>query len=98
MTNEKVPVVCDCINWCGDDPWLRDGRSKPCAAALKRQAIEQNAAARAIARFESWANSDPLQHVFNLAKHPNGMGGRTYDELATELCFQAFKAGPIYLK
>ena len=21
---------CDCLNWCGDDPWLKDGRAEPC--------------------------------------------------------------------
>ncbi|MCI5068457.1 hypothetical protein [Acidovorax sp.] len=24
------PDNCDCINTCGDDPWLKDGRSTPC--------------------------------------------------------------------
>lgn len=22
---------CDCLNECGDDSWLRDGRAEPCA-------------------------------------------------------------------
>jgi len=26
------PVTCDCLNWCGDDPWVEDGRAKKCAA------------------------------------------------------------------
>lgn len=21
---------CDCLNWCGDDPWLQEKRCKPC--------------------------------------------------------------------
>lgn len=25
------PDECDCINDCGDDPWLRDGRARGCA-------------------------------------------------------------------
>lgn len=41
-TNPQVtppaPARCDCLNWCGDDPWLHDGRSKPCDAALAREA------------------------------------------------------------
>lgn len=24
--------TCDCLNYCGDDPWLRDGRATPCKA------------------------------------------------------------------
>jgi len=31
---------CDCTVYCGDDPWLKNGRSKPCAsmqAYLERQ-------------------------------------------------------------
>lgn len=24
------PDECDCLNDCGDDPWLKDGRSAPC--------------------------------------------------------------------
>lgn len=24
------PDNCDCINSCGDDPWIKDGRSSPC--------------------------------------------------------------------
>ena len=25
-----VPVRCDCLTVCGDDPWLSDGRSREC--------------------------------------------------------------------
>ncbi|UCV02341.1 hypothetical protein [Dechloromonas denitrificans] len=39
MTTEKP--ACDCLNWCGDDPWLRDGRAEPCAEAKKREADRQ---------------------------------------------------------
>lgn len=21
---------CDCLNWCGDDPWLAKGKANPC--------------------------------------------------------------------
>lgn len=45
MNAEQIKVAkatadtpCDCLNDCGDDPWLRDGRSKPCAALLRRRA------------------------------------------------------------
>ena len=26
---------CDCLNNCGDDPWLKEGRSTPCKNLLK---------------------------------------------------------------
>ena len=26
------PVRCDCLNHCGDDPWLKDGRAFKCQA------------------------------------------------------------------
>lgn len=25
---------CDCINYCGDDPWLKDRKVMPCAARI----------------------------------------------------------------
>lgn len=25
------PDLCDCLNECGDDPWLKDGRAVACA-------------------------------------------------------------------
>lgn len=32
------PVPCDCLIFCGDDPWLQDGRSVPCATKVARDA------------------------------------------------------------
>jgi hypothetical protein len=29
--------TCDCLNYCGDDPWLRDGRSMPCLSYAARE-------------------------------------------------------------
>lgn len=29
------PDDCDCLNACGDDPWLKDGRSLPCERRAK---------------------------------------------------------------
>lgn len=34
---------CDCLNFCGDDPWLKDGRAKPCEALLKVRAAAAKA-------------------------------------------------------
>lgn len=28
--SKDKPVGCDCLNYCGDDPWLKDGRAKHC--------------------------------------------------------------------
>lgn len=33
--------MCDCLNECGDDDWLRDGRAKPCAYRKLRLAMQQ---------------------------------------------------------
>lgn len=30
MANQPAKPACDCLNWCGDDPWLNDGRAEPC--------------------------------------------------------------------
>lgn len=32
------PVDCDCLNFCGDDPLLADGRSRPCERKLAHDA------------------------------------------------------------
>lgn len=28
-------VGCDCLNWCGDDPWLERGLARPCPRKVK---------------------------------------------------------------
>jgi hypothetical protein len=30
------PDRCDCLNWCGDDPWLEDYRAQPCVKFFAR--------------------------------------------------------------
>lgn len=42
---------CDCLNWCGDDPGLHDGRADPCEDRIKSQ---QEAAERALWRLCRW--------------------------------------------
>lgn len=37
------PDDCDCLNECGDDPWLETGRSIPCKA--RQQELAQKGAA-----------------------------------------------------
>lgn len=44
MANDKKPQACDCLNWCGDDPWLQDGRAVPCQERLDRERSEREAA------------------------------------------------------
>lgn len=41
-----MPEPCDCTVWCGDDPWLKDGRSEPCAHKKKADADAARAARR----------------------------------------------------
>lgn len=42
---------CDCLNRCGDDPWLKDGRVDKCNDLIR---IEQEAAERALWRLCRW--------------------------------------------
>ena len=44
MAPEIKPQACDCLNWCGDDPWLKDGRAVPCQERLDRERREREAA------------------------------------------------------
>lgn len=41
---------CDCLNWCGDDPWLNDGRAEPCQERKERErrAAEEKASKAAL--------------------------------------------------
>lgn len=40
----KKPVTCDCLNRCGDDPWLKDGRATPCKARASQQKADRDRA------------------------------------------------------
>ena len=31
------PDRCDCLNYCGDDPWLKDYRAQPCSKFMQRE-------------------------------------------------------------
>lgn len=37
----KALLRCDCINVCGDDPWLVDGRSTPCDGQMRERAEKE---------------------------------------------------------
>lgn len=45
--NSDARPPCDCLNWCGDDPWLATGRSRPCDALTARQRERAEAETRA---------------------------------------------------
>ena len=45
MAIEEKPQACDCLNWCGDDPWLLTGRAVPCQDHLDRERREREDAA-----------------------------------------------------
>ncbi|MGZ8239523.1 MAG: hypothetical protein ACXWTY_16815 [Methylobacter sp.] len=32
-------MKCDCLNYCGDDPWLKDRRAEPCDEKKIRDAV-----------------------------------------------------------
>ena len=36
-------MTCDCLNHCGDDPWLQDGRSTPCDHKVASDQRQQKA-------------------------------------------------------
>lgn len=40
-------MECDCLNRCGDDPWIKDGRSEPCENLLAARLKDQQAKERA---------------------------------------------------
>ncbi len=37
-------VKCDCLNYCGDDPWLKSGKAVPCERAQQQARDEQDRA------------------------------------------------------
>lgn len=37
---------CDCLNFCGDDPWLAKGKVRPCDARIKQ--AEEEATRRSV--------------------------------------------------
>lgn len=41
---KKAP--CDCLNKCGDDPWLKNGKAYPCKSRLRADEARQAAATR----------------------------------------------------
>lgn len=52
------PDVCDCLNSCGDDPWLKDDRSEPCERyKVTEKAVAADSLWRSLKAFENnWVN------------------------------------------
>lgn len=34
---QHAVVMCDCLNYCGDDPWLEKGKATPCEHFIERR-------------------------------------------------------------
>lgn len=64
----KNPVVCDCLNDCGDDPWLADGRSFPCQRRVDQQARERAFAAQS-ARVNAIIAQYAAADIYSLVEH-----------------------------
>jgi len=56
MTKER----CDCLNACGDDPWLSTGKAAPCPHQVARKAAECEAEAKRVRDARMLAASGPL--------------------------------------
>lgn len=73
-----TPVPCDCLNYCGDDAWLLDGRATPCQHAIERD--RKLAEARECAELQkqiaySTARSDIECELLCVAHEPVSSGG-----------------------
>lgn len=51
---------CDCLNACGDDPWLATGKAEPCPHLVARAAAEREAQAKRVRDARMLAASGPL--------------------------------------
>lgn len=45
---------CDCLNRCGDDPWLDNGKAKPCARRASEEAAALHRATAGPIEYASW--------------------------------------------
>lgn len=43
---QELAEKCDCLNFCGDDPWIDKGKATPCAPYKRKQAAEEKAQAQ----------------------------------------------------
>lgn len=45
---------CDCLNTCGDDPWLAKGKAQPCARRAREEAAALHRVTAGPAEYASW--------------------------------------------
>jgi hypothetical protein len=45
---------CDCLNGCGDDPWLAKGKATPCARRAQEEAAEMFRTTAGPTEYASW--------------------------------------------
>lgn len=98
-------MECDCLNRCGDDPWLKDGRSEPCENLLAARLQDQQAKERA-EKVEQIANrygtkgvlslldliirlDERVKRIESLATRIHAAKGRHHTQLATCDLFDA---------
>lgn len=64
-------MKCDCLNDCGDDPWLKDGRADPCEHLRERQQQAAIAAKRAEARMvlHKFYNTSTIEDLVDAQLH-----------------------------
>lgn len=53
-------VPCDCLNHCGDDPWVASGKAASCEAFQARAAAEREAQAKRVRDARMLAAADSL--------------------------------------
>lgn len=53
------PDDCDCLNDCGDDPWLKSGKSKPCDERAAADAAVEARRTAGPAEYASWFPINP---------------------------------------
>ncbi len=83
---------CDCLNHCGDDPWLKDGRAEPCEKLLaaqlqEKEAVEQIKKVKQIAaRYETNGTLSPLELIIMLDKRVEQLVINPRAPIAEEKC------------
>lgn len=78
LPKRVAPDKCDCLVHCGDDPWLEDGRTQPCARKV-REDRELAAALRLRALQDTLADAVAVRLVENGAAAQWIAGRRWFD-------------------
>jgi len=67
----KNPSKCDCLNRCGDDPWLKDGRAVPCDNLVRQREQEHQRALETV-RVNLLMQQYGVTTVYDLIEHLHG--------------------------